>query len=55
MNGRVLLDIQGVPKKPQTIENNLLLEFQWQSTKLSPQVHKLLTLTKYYTLRGGLR
>ena len=37
------MDIQGVPKKPQTIENNLLLEFQWPSTKLNPRVHKLLT------------
>ena len=35
--------IQGVPKKPQTIENNLLLEFQWPSTKLKPRVRKLLT------------
>ena len=26
--------LQGVPKKPQTIENNLLLEFQWPSTNL---------------------
>ncbi len=36
-------DIQGVPKNPQTIENDLLLEFQWPSTKLNPRVHKLLT------------
>ena len=34
---------KGVPKKPRTIENNLLLEFQWPSTKLNPRVHKLLT------------
>ena len=27
--------IQGVPKKTQTIEKNLLLEFQWPSTKLN--------------------
>ena len=33
----------GCTKKPQTIENNLLLEFQWPSTKLNPRVHKLLT------------
>ena len=37
--------LQGVPKNPQTTENNLLLEFQWPSTstKLNPRVHKLLT------------
>ena len=34
---------QDVPKNPQTIENNLLLEFQWPNTKLNPRVHKLLT------------
>ena len=39
----MVLVLQGVPKKPQTIENNLLLEFQWPSTKLNPRVHKLLT------------
>ena len=27
-------ELQGVPKKPQSIENNLLLEFQWPSTNL---------------------
>ena len=27
--------IQGVPKKPQTIETDLLLEFQWPSTKMN--------------------
>ena len=26
--------VQGVPKKLQTIESNLLLEFQWTSTNL---------------------
>ena len=26
--------MQGVPKNPQTIEINLLLEFQWPSTNL---------------------
>ena len=26
--------VQGVPKNPQTIENNLLLEIQWPSTYL---------------------
>ena len=26
--------VQGVPKNPQSIENNLLLEFQWPSTNL---------------------
>ena len=26
--------LQGVPKKQQTIENKLLLEFQWPSTNL---------------------
>ena len=36
--------LQGVPKKPQTIENNLLLEFKWQSTRLDPRVHKLLDI-----------
>ena len=35
--------VQGLPKKPQTIENKLLLEFQWPSTKLNPRVQKLLT------------
>ena len=33
----------GCTKKPQTIENNPLLEFQWPSTKLNPRVNKLLT------------
>ena len=33
--------IQGVPKKPKTIENDLLLEFQ--CTKLNPRVDKVLT------------
>ena len=28
----LLQTIQGVPKKPLTIENDLLLEFQWPST-----------------------
>ncbi len=31
-----MMCVQGVPKKPQTIENDLLLEFQWPSTKLNP-------------------
>jgi hypothetical protein len=31
----VSITLQGVPKKPQTIENDLLLEFQWPSTKLN--------------------
>ena len=44
MKGKLMVyNIQGVPKKPQTFENNLLLEFQWPSTKLNPRVHKLLT------------
>ena len=30
----IKLIVQGVPKKSQTIENNLLLEFQWPSTYL---------------------
>ena len=40
--------IQGVPKNPQTTENNLLLEFQWpsinllvKSAKFSDRVHIL--------------
>ena len=32
--------IQDVPKKPQTIENDLLLEFQWPSTKLNAKSAK---------------
>ena len=42
-NFSVFLNIQGVPKNPQTVEGGLLLEFQWPSTKLNPGVHKLLT------------
>ena len=34
MKGFTKYNIQGVPKNPQTIENNLLLEFQWPSTNL---------------------
>ena len=30
-----ILCIQGVQKNPQTIENDLLLEFQWPSTKMN--------------------
>ena len=30
----LLFSIQGVPKNLQSIENNLLLEFQWPSTNL---------------------
>ncbi len=35
--------VQGVPKTPQTIENDLLFEFEWPSTKLNPRVHERLT------------
>ena len=34
--------IQGVPKRTQTIENDLLLEFQWPSTKLNVKSAKYL-------------
>ncbi len=33
--GHPLQGVQGVPKNPQTFENDLLLEFQWPSTKLN--------------------
>jgi hypothetical protein len=34
--------IQGVPKKPKTIEINVLLEFECLSTLLNPHVHQSL-------------
>ena len=34
--------IQRVPKRTQTIENDLLLEFQWPSTKLNVKSAKYL-------------
>jgi hypothetical protein len=37
------LIIQGVPKKPKTIEINVLLELECLSTLLNPHVHQRLT------------
>ena len=38
-----LKGIQGAPKNAKTIENDLLFEYEWPSTKLNPRVHERLT------------